>query len=120
MILPLPASRISPATGAAVTPAARLALALAAVHTLRPDAIRRLSLGDIDLGNRRITVAGQSRPLDDLTRKLSLITGWLAWRRERWPRTSSPYLLVNNQTAMTTRPLSQNLLTRTFPGLGST
>ena len=118
MILPLPAARISTATGAAVTPAARLALALAAVHALRPDAIRRLALSDIDLGNRRITVAGQSRPLDDLTRRL--ITGWLAWRRERWPRTSSPYLLVNNQTAMTTRPVSENWLTSTFRGHGVT
>ena len=118
MILPLPPARISTATGAAVTPAARLALALAAVHALRPDAIRHLALGDIDLGNRRITVSGQSRPLDDLTRKL--ITGWLAWRRERWPRTSSPYLLVNNQTAMTTRPVSENWLTSFFRGLGVT
>jgi hypothetical protein len=112
MILPLPAARISTATGAAVTPAARLA------HALRPDAIRRLALSDIGLGNRRITVAGQSRPLDDLTRRL--ITGWLDWRRERWPRTSSPYLLVNNQTAMTTRPVSENWLTSTFRGLGVT
>jgi integrase len=118
MILPLPAARISTATAAAVTPAARLTLALAAVHALRPDAIRRLALSDIDPGNRRITIAGQSRPLDDLTRRL--ITGWLDWRRERWPRTSSPYLLVNNQTAMTTRPVSENWLTSTFRGLGVT
>jgi integrase len=118
MILPLPAARIGTAAGAAVTPAARLALALAAVHALRPDAIRRLALGDIDLGNRRITVAGQSRPLDDLTRRL--ILGWLDWRRERWPRTSSPYLLLNNQTAMTTRPVSENWLTSTFRGRGVT
>jgi integrase len=118
MILPLPAARISTATGAALTPAARLTLALAAVHALRPDAIRRLALSDIDLGNRRITLAGQSRPLDDLTR--TLITGWLARRRGRWPRTTSPYLLVNNQTAMTTRPVSQNWLTSTFRGLGVT
>ena len=118
MILPLTPARISTATEAAVTPAARLTLALAAVHALRPDAIRHLALGDIDLGNRRITVAGQSRPLDDLTR--NLITGWLARRRERWPRTSSPYLLVNNQTAMTTRPVSENWLTSAFRGHGVT
>jgi integrase len=118
MILPLPAARVSTATGAAVTPAARLTLALAAVHALRPDAIRHLALGDIDLANRRITVAGQSRPLDDLTRKL--ITEWLASRRERWPRTCSPYLIINNQTAMTTRPVSQNWLTSSFRGLGVT
>jgi integrase len=69
MILPLPAERISTATEAAVTPAARLTLALAAVHALRPDAVRHLALADIDHGNRRITINGQSRPLDDLTRK---------------------------------------------------
>ena len=118
MILPLPPARIGAAAGAAVTPAARLGFALAAVHALRPEAIRHLALGDIDLGNRRITVSGQSRPLDDLTRKL--ILGWLDWRRERWPRTSSPFLLVNNQTAMTTRPVSENWLAGMFRGLGVT
>jgi integrase len=118
MILPLPAERISTATEAAVTPAARLTLALAAVHALRPDAVRHLALADIDHGNRRITINGQSRPLDDLTRKL--IAGWLTWRRDRWPRSSSPYLLVNNQTAMTTRPVSENWLTSPFRGLGVT
>ena len=118
MILPLAPARISTATEAAVTPAARLALALAAVHALRPDAIRHLALDDIDLGNRRITLSGQSRPLDDLTRKL--ITEWLAWRRKRWPRTTSPYLIINNQAAMTTRPVSENWLTSSFRGLGVT
>jgi integrase len=118
MILPLAPGRVSAAAGAAATPAARLTLALAAVHALRPEAIRHLALGDIDLGNRRITISGQSRPLDDLTRQL--ITGWLGHRRERWPRTSSPYLLINNQTAMTTRPVSENWLTSPFRGLGTT
>jgi site-specific recombinase XerD len=118
LILPLPPARISAVTEAAATPAARLALALAAVHALRPEAIRHLALGDIDLGNRRITITGQSRPLDDLTRRL--ILQWLAWRRERWPQTSSPYLLINNQTAMTTRPVSENWLGGLFRSLGTT
>jgi hypothetical protein len=118
IILPLPASRVSAVTEAAATPAARLALALAAVHALRPEAIRHLALGDIDLGNRRITVAGQSRPLDDLTRRL--ILQWLGFRRERWPRTSSPYLLINNQAAMTTRPVSVNWLGGLLRGPGVT
>ena len=118
IILPLPASRVSAATGAAATPAARLALALAAVHALRPEAIRHLATGDINLGNRRITVSSQSRPLDDLTR--NLILEWLDWRRQRWPRTSSPFLLLNNQTAMTTRPVSENWLAGMFRGLGVT
>lgn len=118
MIFPLAPARIGTVTEAAATPAARLALALAAVHALRPRAIRHLALGDIDLGNRRITISGQSRPLDDLTR--ALILQWLDWRRERWPRTTSPFLLINNQTAMTTRPVSENWLAGTFRGLGTT
>ena len=118
IILPLPASRISAVTASAAAPAARLALALAAVHALRPEAIRHLALGDIDLRNRRIALAGQSRPLDDLTRRL--ITEWLTRRRERWPQTTSPYLLINNQTAMTTRPVSENWLAGLLRGLGAT
>ena len=118
IILPLPASRVSAVTASAATPAARLALALAAVYALRPEAIRHLTLGDTDLASRRITLAGQSRPLDDLTRRL--ITEWLGWRRERWPQTSSPYLLINNQTAMTTRPVSENWLGGLLRGLGAT
>jgi len=118
IILPLPASRMADVTRNAATPAARLALALAAVHALRPAAIRHLTIGDIDLRNRRITLAGQSRPLDDLTRRL--ITEWLGHRRERWPQTSSPYLLVNNQTATTTRPVSENWLAGLLRGHGAT
>ena len=68
--------------------------------------------------SRRITLPGQSRPLDDLTRRL--ILQWLDFRRERWPRTSSPYLLINNQTAMTTRPVSENWLGGLLRGLGAT
>ena len=41
-------------------------------------------------------------------------------RRECWPQTSSPYLIINNQTAMTTRPVSENWLTSSFRGLGVT
>ncbi len=118
VILPPGPGQIDAATEAAVTPAARLALALAAVHAARPEAIRHLTLGDIDLGNRRITLAGQSRPLDDLTRRLILT--WLDHRRARWPHTASPYLIINNQTAMSTRPVSENWLTTAVRGLDAT
>jgi len=118
VILPLGPGQIHAATQAAATPAARLALALAAVHAARPETIRTLALGDLDLGNRRITIAGQSRPLDDLTRRLILT--WLDCRRARWPHTASPYLIINNQTAMSTRPVSENWLTTAFRGLDAT
>jgi integrase len=56
---PLGQGEAGRAAAAAVTPAARLILALAAVHAARPGAIRRLRLDDIDLGNRRLIIAGR-------------------------------------------------------------
>ena len=48
------AGQIRAAGQAAVTPAQRLANALAAVHAARSQAIRELTLDDIDLPSRRI------------------------------------------------------------------
>ncbi len=118
LIQPLQPAEIDAAAAAAVTPAARLALALAAVHAARPKAIRELHLDDVDLGNRRLAVTGRSRPLDDLTRRLLL--AWLEHRRDRWPGTANPHLIINQQTAMTTRPVSENWLTGTCRGLTAT
>ena len=118
LLQPLKPSEIDQATAAAVTPAARLALALAAVHAARPKTIRELHLTDIDLGNRRVVITGRARPLDDLTRHLLL--AWLACRGRRWPGTAHPHLILNPQTAMTTRPVSENWLTGTCRGLTAT
>jgi integrase len=57
-VLPMTAGQIRAAGQAAVTPAQRLAIALAAVQAARPQAIRELTLDDIDLPSRRITLAG--------------------------------------------------------------
>jgi len=118
LIQPLQPAEIDAATAAAVTPAARLALALAAVHAARPKAIRELHLDDIDLGNRQLAITGRTRPLDDLTRHLLL--AWLEHRRDRWPGTANPHLIINQQTAMTTRAVSENWLTETCRGLTAT
>ena len=118
LIQPLEPAEIDQATAAAVTPAARLAVALAAVHAARPKTIRELHLGDVDLGNRRLVIAGRSRPLDDLTRRLLL--AWLQHRGRRWPGTANPHLIVNQQTAMTTRAVSENWLTESCRGLTAT
>jgi integrase len=118
LIQPLQPGEIDAAAAAAITPAARLALALAAVHAARPKAIRELHLGDADLGNRRLAITGRTRPLDDLTRRLLL--SWLAHRRDRWPHTANPHLIINQQTAMTTRAVSENWLTETCRGLTAT
>ena len=118
LIQPLQPAEIDQATSAAVTPAARLAVALAAVHAARPKTIRELHLGDVDLGNRRLVIAGRARPLDDLTRNLLL--AWLQHRGRRWPGTANPHLIINQQTAMTTRAVSENWLTESCRGLTAT
>jgi integrase len=102
--LPLAAPDLSRAVGAATTPHARLFVALAAVHAARPGQVRAMQLSDVDLGNRRLVIAGQARPLDDLTRKL--LEDWLAYRRQRWPNTANPHLLVSIATAPGTGPVS--------------
>ena len=118
LIQPLRPAEMNQAASAAVTPAARLAVALAAVHAARPRAIRELHLGDIDLGNRRLIIAGRARPLDDLTRHLLL--DWLQHRGRRWPGTANPHLIINQQTAMTTRAVSENWLATSCRGLTAT
>lgn len=118
LALPLPAEQLQAVAAAAVTPVVRVAIALAAIHAARPNAIRRLHVDDIDLGNRRLTVAGRSRPLDDLTRHVLL--DWLDYRRARWPDTANPHALITQQTANETGPVSPAWMARTFGGLGST
>jgi hypothetical protein len=118
VIVPLTGEQLADATQAAVTPAARLTLALAAVHAARPEAIRNLRLDDVDLGNRRLTVATLTRPLDELTHQLLL--DWLTERRRRWPNTANPHLIINKQTASSTRPVSDNALTAPFRGRAAT
>jgi hypothetical protein len=118
LIQPLRPAEIDQAASAAVTPAARLAVALAAVHAARPRTIRELHLGDIDLGNRRLVIAGRARPLDDLT--TSLLLDWMQHRGRRWPGTANPHLIINQQTALTTRAVSENWLAGACRGLTAT
>ncbi|MEX3102613.1 MULTISPECIES: hypothetical protein [unclassified Streptomyces] len=66
-----------------------LIAALAAIHAARPKMIRTMQLGDVDLGNRRITVGGRARQVDDLT--LGAVLNRLDHRRNRWPNTANPH-----------------------------
>jgi integrase len=61
-------------------------LVLAAVHAARAGAIRAAQLDDVDLGNRRLTIAGRVRPIDELTHQILL--DWLDYRRTRSARRS--------------------------------
>jgi hypothetical protein len=118
VVQPLKPEDIHAAVAAASTPATRLALVLAAVHAARTNAIRELHLQDVDLGNRRLVISGQARPLDDLT--YQALVEWLDYRRAQWPSTANPHLLINRLTAVKTTPVGKVWLTKAFWGLEAT
>jgi len=107
-VLPMTAGQIRAVQEAAVTPAQRLAIALAAVHAARPGAIRELTLEDIDLPSRRITLAGHRQRLGELTRDALL--AWLDYRRATWPDTASRHVLITRKSALGTGPVSASYL----------
>ena len=107
-VLPMTAEEIQTVQQAAATPAQRLAIALAAVHAARPGAIRELTLEDIDLPGRRISIAGHRQPLGELTRDALL--AWLDCRRATWPDTASRHVLITRKSALGTGPVSASYL----------
>ncbi|MFJ3841077.1 hypothetical protein ACIPY6_37010 [Streptomyces sp. NPDC090054] len=118
VLQPLTPGQIDRSVAAAATPAARLILALAAVHAARVAQIGTLMLDDLDIGNRRLTIAGRTRPLDDLT--LKLLLDWLEHRRRRWPNTANLHLLINNQTATKASRASNHWISATLRGQDAT
>ena len=115
---PLHPDELARTIEAATTPQARLFVALAAVHAARPGAIRALQLDDIDLSNRRLTIAGHTRPLDELTHQLLL--QWLDYRRRRWPNTANKHLLINKVTALGFGPIGSVTAAKILQGLPGT
>ena len=83
------------------------------MHAARPKAIRELALDDIDLPNRRITIAGHRQPLGELTRNALL--AWLGYRRATWPDTANRYVLVSRISALGTGPVSPDYLDKHQP-----
>jgi hypothetical protein len=115
---PLAPEQIAQTVQAATTPQARLLVALAAVHAARTSAVRELRLDDVDLGNRRLTIAGRPRPLDELTYRV--LVQWLDHRRRRWPNTANPHLLISARTAVGLGPVSHPWANRILRGLPAT
>jgi hypothetical protein len=112
-MLAMTAEQIRAAGQAGATPAQRLAIALAAVHAARPGAIRELTLDDIDMPSRRITIAGHRQPLGELTRNTLL--AWLDYWRATWPDTASRHVLITRKSALGTRPVSPDYLDKHQP-----
>jgi hypothetical protein len=115
---PLRPEQIARTVEAAATPQARLFVALAAVHAARTSAVRALQLNDVDLGNRRLTIAGRPRPLDELTHRV--LVAWLDHRRRRWPNTANRHLLISARTAVGLGPVSLPWANRILRGLPAT
>jgi hypothetical protein len=90
-------------------------IVLAAVHAARHGDIRNLKLSDLDLGNRRLSIAGHTRPMDELTHRV--LVDWLEHRRRRWPNTANPHLLVSKESALRLGPVSHPWLNCILRGL---
>lgn len=107
-LLPMTDAEIRAVEQMAISPAQRLIIALAAVHAARPAAIRELTLDDLDLPNRRITVAQHPQRLGDLT--YQALRAWLGRRHSTWPHTPNRHVLISAKTALGTEPITQGYL----------
>ncbi|MDR7299821.1 hypothetical protein [Haloactinomyces albus] len=97
-------------------PAQRLIVALAAVHATSSGTIRHLTLDDLDLPNRRITLAGHNQRLGELT--LRALRSWLDHRRAVWPHSPNRHVLLAGRTALETKPVSHIYILDAMRDLG--
>ncbi len=80
------------------------------------DAVPDLQLTDLNLAQRVLTLAGVRRELDPFS--LQVFTDWLTYRRNTWPLTANPHLLVNVCSALHGRPIGATSLNVLFRGTG--
>ncbi|MFJ5921635.1 hypothetical protein ACIQF6_03390 [Kitasatospora sp. NPDC092948] len=103
-------------------PADRLVLSLAALHATNGIDLRNRTLSDVLLTRRQLLIRrAHGRHivhLDDST--TTLLHAWLRYRHRRWPRTANPHLLITQQTASTTNPVSGDYIYRRFDLAGVT
>jgi len=101
--LPVPA-RSEALAAAPMAPDEWLVNVLIRHHALPGTTIAGLTLDDVDLDPRILTVAEHRRPLDQLTR--DAITSYLAYRTRRWPLTPNRHLLLSQLSALQDGPVS--------------
>jgi integrase len=107
-LLPMTDAQIAAVAHTAVTPAQRLVVALVAVHAARATAIRELTLDDVDLAGRHITLAGHPQRLGEFVH--GALREWLQQRQATWPHTPNRHVLVSAVTATGTAPVSDYYL----------
>lgn len=79
-------------------------LLLAGVHALTRADIAALRVDQVDLHHRRLHTPGRVLRLDELT--WQHLRGWLDERRDRWPATANPHLLLTGKSAYGTGTVS--------------
>jgi site-specific recombinase XerD len=115
---PLTDTEIHAIEQATTNPVQRLIVALAVVHAARAATIRQLTLDDLDLPNHRITLAGHTQRLSELTRHA--LRTWLEHRRTVWPHSPNRHVLISARTAIATTPVSNVYLQKHIRSLGVT
>lgn len=105
-LVPMTDAEIRAIEQIAVHPAQRLIISLLAVHAARPAAIQNLLLEEVDLPNRRITLAEHRQRLGEMTYRT--LRAWLDHRRATWPHTPNRHILTSNATALGVEPISKS------------
>lgn len=96
----------------------RLVVLLAGVHALSRADMCTLTLDDVDLDAKTIVVRGTRRPLDRIVE--GHVVDWLRIRRDRWPRSANPHLLVSYKSAYGIGPVSVGYFKGVFANLPTT
>lgn len=96
----------------------RLVVLLAGVHALSRADMCTLTLDDVDLDAKTIVVRGKRRPLDRMVE--GHIVDWLRIRRDRWPRSANPHLLVSYKSVFGIQPVSVGYFKAVFANLPTT
>lgn len=118
VLIPLTDTEIHAIEQATTSPAQLLIVALTVVHAARAATIRLLNLDDLDLPNHRITLAGHTQRLSDLTRHA--LQTWLEHRKTHWPRSPNRHVLISARTAIATIPVSHVYLQDQIRSIGVT
>jgi hypothetical protein len=109
-LCPMTDAQIGAVAQAAVTPAQRLVIALAAVHAARAAAIRELTLDALDLPGRRITLGWHAQPMSEFVHHA--LVAWLRLRQATWPHTANRHVLISAFTATGDGPVSDYYLSQ--------
>ncbi len=104
-LLPMTGDEVRAVEQVITLPGQRLIIALAAVHAARWEAIRALTLDDLDLPSRRITIAGHPQRLGDLSHQA--LRAWRDHRRAAGPHTPNRHVLISTRTAPGDAPVSR-------------